>query len=149
MNAIPAEILLEIGKIDKPTYRGMLAIPKFARAVTVGYRLDTMAAANYNYRCLLLQTLYMQGYCDSTYFHRIHRTDKIQKLTISHFKNPDKTAFFMLIQSTSTHYSYHTDVGSFYGSNNYYNDGEQCLFNRSDRIFKIDKRGAVYKYACD
>ena len=49
MYSLPTEILLEIGKTDKSTYRGMLAIPKFARGVTVGYRLDAMVAAKYNY----------------------------------------------------------------------------------------------------
>ena len=44
MYAIPVEILLEIGKTDLETYKGMLAIPKFARGVTIGYRLDIMAA---------------------------------------------------------------------------------------------------------
>ena len=42
MNSLPAEILLEIGKTSLATYVSMLAIPKFARKVTVGYRLDIM-----------------------------------------------------------------------------------------------------------
>ena len=42
MDTIPTEILLEIGKTDLETYVGMLAIPRFARAVTVGYRLDML-----------------------------------------------------------------------------------------------------------
>ena len=49
MNTIPAEILLEIGKTDLATYRGMLAIPKFALAVTIGYRLDRMVDTGYNF----------------------------------------------------------------------------------------------------
>ena len=43
MYTIPVEILLEIGRTDLETYKGMLAIPKFARAVSIGYRLDVMA----------------------------------------------------------------------------------------------------------
>ena len=53
MDSLPAEILLEIGEIDKQTYRGMLAIPKFARAVTCGYRLDVMVKCKYEYLNLL------------------------------------------------------------------------------------------------
>ena len=49
MDTIPIEIMLEIGKTDIATYRGMLAIPKFARAVTVGYRLDMMVVTGYKY----------------------------------------------------------------------------------------------------
>ena len=53
MNSLPAEILLEIGKTNISTYRGMLAIPKFALAVTVGYRLDMMVG-KYDYKKILL-----------------------------------------------------------------------------------------------
>ena len=49
MNSLPAEILLEIGRTDLETYKGMLAIPKFTRAVTIGYRLD-MIATNCDYK---------------------------------------------------------------------------------------------------
>ena len=52
MNALPAEILLEIGRVDKQTYRGMLAIPRFARAVSVGYRLDIMVG-NYKHERII------------------------------------------------------------------------------------------------
>lgn len=50
MLGLPAEILLEIGKVDIETYCGMLAIPKFAHAVTVGYRLDMMIASDYKFK---------------------------------------------------------------------------------------------------
>ena len=53
MDSLPAEILLEIGKTDLETYVGMLAIPRFARKVTVGYRLDMMIAARYEYNNIL------------------------------------------------------------------------------------------------
>ena len=53
MNSLPAEILLEIGKIDKVTYRGMLAIPGFTRTVTIGYRLDIMISCKYDHIKLL------------------------------------------------------------------------------------------------
>ena len=53
MDALPAEILLEIGKTSLATYVSMLAIPKFARAVTVGYRLDMMVVAGYEYNNIL------------------------------------------------------------------------------------------------
>ena len=64
MNNLPAEILLEIGKTNISTYRGMLAIPKFALAVTVGYRLDMMVG-KYDYK-KLFQTIYISAYNMST-----------------------------------------------------------------------------------
>lgn len=42
MDYLPIEILLKIGTIDQSVYIAMLAIPKFARALTIGFRLDTM-----------------------------------------------------------------------------------------------------------
>lgn len=45
MDTLPPEILLIIGTDNIETYRLMLAIPKFARAVTVGIRLDMMEAS--------------------------------------------------------------------------------------------------------
>ena len=54
MNGLPAEILLEIGETGLETYKGMLAIPKFARAVTIGYRLNVMLRYGYNYKAPLL-----------------------------------------------------------------------------------------------
>ena len=54
MDVLPVEILLEIGKTNLATYRGMLAIPMFARAVTIGFRLNMMAAVNYDYNKMLL-----------------------------------------------------------------------------------------------
>lgn len=42
MNTLPQEILLIIGTDNIETYRGMLAIPKFARAITAGIRLNMM-----------------------------------------------------------------------------------------------------------
>ena len=49
MNDIPVEILLLIGLNDQETYRGMLAIPKFARAVTIGYRLNAMEKFGFDF----------------------------------------------------------------------------------------------------
>lgn len=45
MDTLPVEILLIIGTDNIETYRGMLAIPKFARVVTAGIRLDMMEAS--------------------------------------------------------------------------------------------------------
>lgn len=42
MDSIMTELVLWIGMMDIETYRGMIAIPKFARAVTCGYRLNAM-----------------------------------------------------------------------------------------------------------
>lgn len=42
MNTLPVELLFVIGTDCIESYRGMLAIPRFARAVTVGTRLDMM-----------------------------------------------------------------------------------------------------------
>ena len=53
MLSLPAEILLEIGKTGLETYKGMLAVPKFARAITIGYRLDIMERCKYNYRNII------------------------------------------------------------------------------------------------
>ena len=53
MDVLPVEILLEIGKTNLATYRGMLNIPKFTRAVTIGYRLDMMVKSEYAYDKIL------------------------------------------------------------------------------------------------
>ena len=42
MDTLPVEILLVIGTDCIESYRGMLAIPRFARAITAGIRLDMM-----------------------------------------------------------------------------------------------------------
>mgnify|MGYP003419468995 FL=1 len=49
MNDIPVEILLLIGLNDQETYRGMLAIPKFTRAITIGYRLNAMEKFGFDF----------------------------------------------------------------------------------------------------
>lgn len=49
MNDLPAEILLLIGLTDQETYRGMLAIPKFVRVITIGYRLTAMEKFGFNF----------------------------------------------------------------------------------------------------
>ena len=72
MDALPVEILLEIGRTDLADYHGMLNIPKFARAVTIGYRLDMMLVAGYNYKKILNNN---EGSITRT-----HRTHKFSRL---------------------------------------------------------------------
>ena len=47
MDLLPVEILLYIGLISEETYHGMLAVPRFARAVTCGYILEAMRSFGY------------------------------------------------------------------------------------------------------
>lgn len=49
MNSLPVEILLLIGLTDQKTYRSMLAVPRFARVITAGYRLNAMAKFGFNF----------------------------------------------------------------------------------------------------
>ena len=66
MNTLP----VEIGKIDVKTYRSMLAIPKFARTVTIGYRLDIMMKAGFNHANFMSIP---RNYYDGTVINSIRR----------------------------------------------------------------------------
>lgn len=48
MLSLPSDIILKIGMEDKKAYIAMLAIPRFARLLTAGIRLDSMEKFGYS-----------------------------------------------------------------------------------------------------
>ena len=111
MDALPVEILLEIGRTDLADYHGMLNIPRFARAVTIGYRLDMMLVAGYNYKKILNNN---EGSITRT-----HRTHKFSRLIGRTF--PEIT-FIVDIYDSRNGMGYNTWNGSRSNMDYCYND---------------------------
>ena len=135
MLSIPAEILLEIGRTDLKTYRGMLAVPKFARAVTIGYRLDIMEANGYNYSIMMHNNLPKDRIIG---FQRSART---QFLTFVGDKNADNIRAYIVICDVSVYAGFETIQGYCWCiKHTSYNSGFRT---RSSNMKTIDKYGIV------
>lgn len=131
MNALPAEILLEIGKIDVKTYRSMLNIPRFARAVTIGYRLDIMKSG-YDYKKVIN---IHDNIWEFDYIYTSIRTNHNMILTRFICKSQERIASYIIINvnyhdslsQNNTGYDSSRAGGTGQGNNYYFNDGYiQC-----------------------
>mgnify|MGYP003439493823 FL=1 len=137
--------MLVIGTDCIESYRGMLAIPRFARAVTIGYRLNMMEASGCEVKfiqnLLRLYTLNKSMMTSSSILHKSwDRKYQYVSVYISyggyfvlnmtehsdHFSNGIRYGVsYYCDESTSVHYSnsslqtYSTNCGSRYGINAY------------------------------
>ena len=142
MLSLPAEILLEIGKIDKVTYRSMLAVPKFARAVTIGYRLDIMEANGYDYSGLF------RGSCGFNVVRT--RGPHTMKLYVSSKVRLNEVKYYPLFgiidSAIGASYSINSHLACWYCGSKNYNFGYRSIYGTHTRY--ISQYGAYDIAAC-
>ena len=138
MDALPVEILLEIGRTGLATYVGMLAIPKFARAATIGYRLDMMAAANYDYKKLLFHD-YDYDYDKTSISVRRSRSEKM--ILLMERLLSDYWEFYLQgrIIISKRAIKYDSEVGTKSRKYEYHDDG----FRYFSKKYYISKSGEI------
>lgn len=74
LDILPEEILYEIAKDSEPTYKALLAYPRFARAITPGTRLDYMVLFGHNIHVYNHATVWLRN-CHT------HRIDGPARIT--------------------------------------------------------------------
>lgn len=148
MNALPAEILLEIGAVDKTTYRSMLAIPKFAHAVTIGYRLDMMVKSGYEYLRILEEiSLKRHTFAENAFIGKCYKTHGSQRTqeVIHIISGRPKVCIRFSDTNTNAKYDTYTYGYSAHDENQYCNDGYICYNPVKLGIVHITNRGRIYE----